>query len=63
MIRDLEDMMNNGKNHCKESNSCKGGSCEGCLLSGIEEPKLGEECGVFGMYDLHCSTEVRKAAV
>lgn len=44
--------MNNGKNHCKESNSCKGGSCEGCLLSGIEEPKLGEECGVFGMYDL-----------
>lgn len=44
--------MNNGKNHCKESNSCKLGNCQGCLLSGVEEPKLGEECGVFGMYDL-----------
>lgn len=25
---------------------------QGCLLAGAEEPKLGEECGVFGMYDL-----------
>ena len=23
-----------------------------CVMAGVQEPKLGEECGVFGMYDL-----------
>ena len=30
--------------------SCE--SCKGCLLSHSDEPKLGEECGVFGMYNM-----------
>ena len=44
--------MNNETNYCGERKSCQKGDCKGCLLRGIEEPKLGEECGVFGMYDL-----------
>ncbi len=44
--------MNNETNYCREKKSCQKGECKGCLLRGIEEPKLGEECGVFGMYDL-----------
>lgn len=44
--------MNNETNYCGEKKSCQKSDCKGCLLRGIEEPKLGEECGVFGMYDL-----------
>ena len=44
--------MNNETNYCREKKSCQKSDCKGCLLRGIEEPKLGEECGVFGMYDL-----------
>ncbi|MBQ2319881.1 MAG: amidophosphoribosyltransferase [Lachnospiraceae bacterium] len=45
--------MNNKANHCDTKASCKGCNHSECLLSGVEEPKLGEECGVFGMYDLN----------
>lgn len=44
--------MNNETNYCGERKSCQKGDCKGCLLRGIEEPKLGEECGVFGMYGI-----------
>ena len=44
--------MSNETNYCREKKSCQKSGCKGCLLGGIEEPKLGEECGVFGMYDL-----------
>ncbi len=38
-------------------NGCDLGICQecrrrACMLCDVEEPKLGEECGVFGMYDL-----------
>lgn len=36
--------------HCDEA-SCSGCDKKSCLLSMAEESKLGEECGVFGMYD------------
>lgn len=43
--------MNNNIEHCKGENDCD--VCrKRCLLTGEEESKLGEECGVFGMYDL-----------
>lgn len=44
--------MNNETNHCRGNGSCQDCSKKGCLLSGVDEPKLGEECGVFGIYDL-----------
>lgn len=44
--------MNNETNYCREKKTCQRNDCSNCLLTGIEEPKLGEECGVFGMYDL-----------
>ena len=44
--------MSNETNYCREKKFCQKGDCNGCLLRDIEEPKLGEECGVFGMYDL-----------
>ena len=44
--------MNNETNYCREKKTCQKADCSSCLLRGVEEPKLGEECGVFGMYDL-----------
>ena len=44
--------MDNYIDHCKHGGSCKECTVHSCLLNDIEEPKLGEECGVFGMYDL-----------
>ena len=44
--------MDNYIDHCKHGGSCKECAVHACLLNDIEEPKLGEECGVFGMYDL-----------
>lgn len=37
---------------CKKNTSCRDCPCTDCLLTHTEEPKLGEECGVFGMYDM-----------
>ena len=37
---------------CNKQTSCEKCHCSGCLLAQAEEPKLGEECGVFGMYDM-----------
>ena len=37
---------------CNKQTSCEKCHCSGCLLHQAEEPKLGEECGVFGMYDM-----------
>lgn len=42
----------NEKTSCKNYKLCQGHTCEGCLLAQAEEPKLGEECGVFGVYDM-----------
>lgn len=39
------------QNRCKQGNCGKCGE-QSCIFSDVEEPKLGEECGVFGMYDL-----------
>lgn len=44
--------MDNYIDHCKHGGNCKECTKHACLLNDIEEPKLGEECGVFGMYDL-----------
>lgn len=43
--------MNHKINQCYNT-SCGNASCDGCLLKGDLEGKIGEECGVFGMYDL-----------
>ncbi len=45
--------MSNEMNHCTKKEHCDSAKCSRCLLAGVEEPKLGEECGVFGMYDLN----------
>lgn len=37
---------------CNKGTSCAACHCSGCLLREAEQPKLGEECGVFGMYDM-----------
>lgn len=37
---------------CNKQTSCEKCHCSRCLLAQAEEPKLGEECGVFGMYDM-----------
>lgn len=37
---------------CKEKVSCKSCHCTDCIMAQVDEPKLGEECGVFGMLDL-----------
>lgn len=37
---------------CYRQEDCSMCSRKGCLLAGAEMPKLGEECGVFGMYDM-----------
>lgn len=44
--------MRESNNFCKEQTSCQKCHCTDCLMANVEEPKLGEECGVFGMYDL-----------
>lgn len=37
---------------CDRQEDCSKCGIKGCLLAGAEIPKLGEECGVFGMYDM-----------
>lgn len=44
--------MNNYTDHCKNGKKCQSCGNANCILADIEEPKIGEECGVFGMYDL-----------
>lgn len=44
--------MDNYIDQCRQGEGCKGCTKQACLLHGTDEPKLGEECGVFGMYDL-----------
>lgn len=44
--------MDNFIDHCKDSGDCQSCQNHRCILANVEEPKLGEECGVFGMYDL-----------
>lgn len=39
-------------NQCGKKEKCRGCGQAHCILADVEEPKLGEECGVFGMYDL-----------
>ena len=38
--------------HCKGGRACSGCREHTCPLYDVDEPKPGEECGVFGMYDL-----------
>lgn len=38
--------------NCDRQKDCNGCQNQTCLLAGVDEPKLGEECGVFGMYDM-----------
>lgn len=44
--------MDNFINRCKNGGNCQNCQNHDCILAEVEEPKLGEECGVFGMYDL-----------
>ena len=44
--------MDNYTDHCKNGKKCRSCGNANCILADIEEPKIGEECGVFGMYDL-----------
>ncbi|MDD7403335.1 MAG: amidophosphoribosyltransferase [Butyribacter sp.] len=44
--------MNNLTKHCENGRNCQSCQNHSCILADVEEPKLGEECGVFGMYDL-----------
>ena len=37
---------------CDRQNECLACTNRSCMMAGIEDPKLGEECGVFGMYDM-----------
>ena len=71
--------MKENKMMCDRQKECLACTNRSCMMAGIEDPKLGEECGVFGMYDLdgmaamllrpfimdcfRCSTEDRKAVV
>lgn len=44
--------MDNYTDHCKNGKKCRSCGNANCILADIEEPKIGEECGVIGMYDL-----------
>ena len=44
--------MKNFLAHCKSGMTCSECKEHSCPLYDVDEPKLGEECGVFGMYDL-----------
>lgn len=69
--------MKENKMMCDRQKECLACTNRSCMMAGIEDPKLGEECGVFGMYDMdggdvlrpfimdcfRCSTEDRKAVV
>lgn len=44
--------MEQQKKQCISDRNCSGCKRRDCLHSMIEEPKLGEECGVMGIYDL-----------
>ena len=44
--------MDNYTDHCKNGKKCRSCNNANCILADIEEPKIGEECGVIGMYDL-----------
>lgn len=44
--------MKNNSLKCKDRSTCRSCQVRECILHGDEEPKLGEECGVFGMYDM-----------
>ena len=37
---------------CDRQKECLACTNRSCMMTGIEDPKLGEECGVFGMYDM-----------
>ena len=37
---------------CDRQKECLACTNRLCMMAGIEDPKLGEECGVFGMYDM-----------
>lgn len=37
---------------CDRQKECPACTNRSCMMAGIEDPKLGEECGVFGMYDM-----------
>ena len=37
---------------CDRQKECLACTNRSCMMAGIEDPKLGEECGVFGMYDM-----------
>lgn len=37
---------------CDRQKECLECTNRSCMMAGIEDPKLGEECGVFGMYDM-----------
>ena len=37
---------------CDRQKECLACTNRSCMMDGIEDPKLGEECGVFGMYDM-----------
>ena len=52
--------MNNETNYCREKKSCQKSDCKDCLLRGIEEPKLGEECGVFGIATVKIAIDAAK---
>lgn len=69
--------MDNYTDHCKNGKKCRSCGNANCILADIEEPKIGEECGVIGMYDLDgktwhllfttdsllCNTEDRRVVV
>lgn len=44
--------MEQQKKQCINDRNCSGCKRRECLYSMIEDPKLGEECGVMGIYDL-----------
>ena len=37
---------------CDRQKECLACTNRSCMMAAIEDPKLGEECGVFGMYDM-----------
>ena len=44
--------MKENKMMCDRQKECLACTNRSCMMAGIEDPKLGEECGVFGMYDM-----------
>ena len=44
--------MKENKMMCDRQKECLTCTNRSCMMAGIEDPKLGEECGVFGMYDM-----------